>query len=152
MNKFIKAIPWVLAAFIAFAVFIPSLFFKFSAAAESVHIFEVVGEWLGMSFFEPYGRIAIGAAELVASLLLLIPATQVFGAILGLGIMSGAITFHLFSPLGITVRWMENGAPQEDGSLFFLAVLTFISCIVIIWMRRDRLRFDRLKPMVTQLS
>jgi hypothetical protein len=147
MEKIKKYMPWILALFVSFGVFLPSLFFKFSGAAESRHIFEVVGQWLGIGIFEPYGRILIGVAELIASILLMIPATQVFGAILGIGVMSGAITFHLVTPLGVTVRWLENGMPHEDASLFILAVLSFFSCLVIIWLRREKLPFFRMKSL-----
>ena len=147
MNKIIKYVPWALAVFVGIGVFIPSLFFKFSGAAESRHIFEVVGQWMGIGLFEPYGRILIGVAELVASIMLLIPFTQIYGAILGLGVMSGAIFFHLVTPLGVTVRWMENGAAQEDGTLFFLAVMSFFACLTIIWIRRAELPIPSGKPV-----
>ena len=52
MNNLKKYLPWPPALFIALAVFIPSLFFKFSGAAESRHIFTTVGEFLGIGLFE----------------------------------------------------------------------------------------------------
>ncbi len=136
MNNLKKYLPWPPALFIALAVFIPSLFFKFSGAAESRHIFTTVGEFLGVGLFEPYGRYLIGAAELIASILLLIPRTQIYGAFVTVGVLSGAIFFHLFSPLGIVVRWTENGVEQTDETLFILAVLSFIAGLFIIWLRR----------------
>lgn len=145
MGKITKYLPWILAMFVAFGVFIPSLFFKFSGAAESRHIFETIAQWSGIGLFEPFGRYLIGMVELMASLLLMIPYTQIYGAVLGLGVMSGAIFFHLATPLGITVQWMENGVLQEDSSLFVLAVLSFLSCLVIIWIKRERL--PRLRPI-----
>lgn len=147
MKMIHKYLPWLLALFVSLVVFIPSLFFKFSGAAESRHIFETVGNWLGFPQFEPYGQFLIGAAELVASALMLIPSIQAFGAVLGLGVMSGAIFFHLVTPLQITVRWMENGMPHEDVSLFLLAVISWFSCLIIIWMRRERLPFIGVKPV-----
>ena len=136
MNSIKKYLPWPPALFIALAVFIPSLFFKFSGAAESRHIFTTVGEFLGFGFFEPYGRYLIGTAELVASILLLIPRTQIYGAFISVGVLSGAIFFHLFSPLGIVVRWVENGVEQIDETLFILAVISFAAGLFIIWLRR----------------
>ncbi|MFX6288831.1 DoxX family protein, partial [Acinetobacter baumannii] len=73
-----------------------TLFFKFTAAPESVFIFSTLG-------IEPWGRIGTGIAELIASVLLLIPSTTVFGALLAMGIMGGAIVSHL-AVLGIEVR------------------------------------------------
>jgi hypothetical protein len=139
MNKVSRYISWPVAVFISLGVFIPSLFFKFSGAAESRHIFVTVGQFLGIGFFEPYGRYLIGSAELVASVLLLIPRTQIFGAIMTIGVLGGAIFFHLFTPLGVVVRWTENGAQQQDGTLFILAVASFIGAWIIIWLRREQL-------------
>ena len=138
MKKLAVYVPWVLALFISLVVFIPSLFFKFTGAAESRHIFIVVGEFLGLSFFEPYGRILIGSAELVASILLFFPRTQVYGAFLTVGVLGGAIIFHLFSPLGVIVRWVEDGTAQQDATLFILAVLSFMAAWIIIWLRREQ--------------
>jgi uncharacterized membrane protein YphA (DoxX/SURF4 family) len=139
MNKIKKYIPWLFAIFVAGVVFIPSLFFKFAGAAETRHIFATVGEFLGISMFEPYGRYLIALVELTAAILLLIPRTQVYGSVVALGVLSGAILSHLVSPLGIIVRWVENGILQEDSTLFILAILSFISCLTIIWMRRVEL-------------
>ena len=44
-------------------------------------------------------------------MLVLIPRTRVFGAAFALGIMSGAIFFHLFTPLGVD--------PYDDGAELF---------------------------------
>jgi uncharacterized membrane protein YphA (DoxX/SURF4 family) len=93
-----------------------SLFFKFSGAAESIYIFSTLG-------IEPWGRIGTGVMELIASLLILIPRTSGIGAVLGAGVMSGAIVSHL-TKLGIVV--------QDDGGLLFIyAVIVFVSCAVV---------------------
>ncbi len=134
-----KYIPWPPALFISLVVFIPSLFFKFSGAAESRHIFMTVGEFLGIGIFEPYGRYLIGTAELVAAILLLIPRSQVYGAIIAIGVLSGAIFFHLASPLGVVVRWTENGVAQQDDTLFILAVTSFVAAWIVVWFRRQAL-------------
>src|SRR5690606_3818053 len=82
---------------------------------------------LGM---EPVGRIGIGCLELVASILLLIPSTTAFGALLGVGLMAGAIMSHL-TKLGIIVM-------GDGGYLFFLAIVVFSCCtaLVFLWHRR----------------
>ncbi|NVJ69200.1 MAG: DoxX family protein [Alphaproteobacteria bacterium] len=109
-----------------------SLPYKFGGSAETAHIFDVVGTFLGLDFFKSAGGYIIGIAEAIACVLLLIPRTRAFGALLTLGIMAGAITFHLFSPLGVTVQWMENGEMHEDGSLFYLAVVSFVSALWLV--------------------
>ena len=81
---------------VAAAILLQTLFFKFTAAPESIYIFKTLG-------VEPYGRWFAGISELIASVLLLIPATQLFGAMMAIGIMLGAILSHVFI-LGIVVE------------------------------------------------
>jgi len=101
-----------------------TLYFKFSAAEESVFIFSEMG-------IEPWGRIATGIFELIASILILFSPTLVFGAIIGVGLMSGAILSHL-TVLGVEVK-------DDGGQLFAYALIVWISCAIIIWVRREKL-------------
>jgi uncharacterized membrane protein YphA (DoxX/SURF4 family) len=149
MNFLKKHGHWILTLFIAF-VFIQSLFFKFSGSPETVYIFEgKLDPWaasLGFKgVFAPGGIFSakvVGVAELLASLLLLVGAfmarqrlVQVAGAALGLGVISGAIFFHLFTPLGIAV--INTDGSSDGGELFMLACGVWISCAVLLWIRRD---------------
>lgn len=131
MSRVVSVLPYVLAVYIAF-VFVQSLFFKFSGAEESIYIFQTIEDWSGLAFFEPGMRIVIGAVELVASVLLFIPGLQVFGALVALGVISGAIFFHLFSPLGIVVQ-------GDGGLLFFMALGVFAAAVAIVVIRRNAL-------------
>jgi len=117
----------------------PSLPFKFSGHPQPTHIFNVVGEFLGLEFFKSYGAIIIGIAELAAIVLLLMPKTRILGALITVGTMAGAIIFHLFSPLGIDVHFVVNGEAQVDGSLFYLAILAFLCGIYIAYGRRTEI-------------
>jgi len=117
-------ILWVLSAYIAF-VFIQSLFFKFTGSDESIYIFSTLRAWSGIALFEPAGRWIIGTAELIASILLFMPRTRIFGAALAIGIMSGAIFFHLFTPLGVVIM-------GDGGELFTLACGVWISGWIIL--------------------
>jgi len=119
---------WVLRL-VAAIIMQQTLFFKFTASPESVYIFSTIG-------MEPWGRIGIGIQELIAAILLLIPRTTGFGAVLGVGLMSGALFFHL-TILGIEV--------QGDGGLLFIyALVVFVSCLVLAisywWQITDLLR------------
>lgn len=105
-------VSWV-AAIVAALIMLQTLFFKFTAAEESVYIFTKMG-------IEPWGRIGSGIAELIASFLLLVPSTRWFGASLGMGVMAGAILSHL-TVLGIEVK-------GDGGLLFFYAVIVFATC------------------------
>jgi putative oxidoreductase len=104
------------------------LFFKFSGARESVYIFSTLG-------LEPWGRIGTGVVELIASVLLLVPRTAAFGAIVSLGVISGAIASHL-TRLGIALP-----AVDDHGELFALALVVFLcSATVLLMHRQDILR------------
>ena len=106
------------------AILIQTLYFKFTGAPESVYIFSKLG-------LEPVGRIGSGIAELIAAALLLIPGTAVFGGVITMGVLAGAIVSHL-TKLGIEV--------QGDGGLLFgLAVTCFVGGAIITWLHRREL-------------
>lgn len=119
-----RTILWMLSAYIAF-VFVQSLFFKFTGSEESIFIFSTLRAWSGIGLFEPAGRWIIGICELIASILLLLPRTRIFGAALAIGIMTGAISFHLFTPLGVEIL-------GDGGELFILACGVWISGWIIL--------------------
>ena len=74
-----------------------------------------------------------GVAELIAAVLLLLPGTVVYGAVLSLGVISGAIFFHL-TKLGIRLT-----AVEDNGELFALAVTVFVCSAAVLLMHRDDL-------------
>ncbi|MCA0932149.1 DoxX family protein [Lutimonas saemankumensis] len=120
MKFYIERVSSILAA----VILLQTLFFKFSAAPESVYIFSELG-------MEPYGRIGTGIIELLVALLLLIRRTSLIGALAGLGVISGAILSHLFV-LGIVV--------QDDGGLLFgLAVLVFVLLLISLILQKNKL-------------
>nr|WP_309755437.1 DoxX family protein [Flavobacterium sp.] len=100
-----------------------TLYIKFMASEESVYIFSALG-------IEPYGRIGTGIAELIAVILILIPRTTLFGAVMGCGILVGAIFAHLFV-LGIEVK-------NDGGTLFILALIAFLCCIALVFKYRAK--------------
>jgi uncharacterized membrane protein YphA (DoxX/SURF4 family) len=110
-NKIILILRLVTAV-----ILLQTLYFKFSGASESIQIFSTLG-------VEPWGRWFTGVSELIASLLLLIPATQ---------IMLGAILSHVFV-LGIVVQ-------NDGGVLFALAVIVFVCSLVIVSLQTDKLK------------
>jgi hypothetical protein len=120
LSKGARWTSWIAQLAVA-AILGQTLFFKFTAAPESVYIFSTLG-------LEPWGRIGSGVAELIAAILLLIPATAALGALLALGVIVGALGAHL-TRLGIEV--------QGDGGLLFgLAVTVFVGSLVVLWLRR----------------
>jgi uncharacterized membrane protein YphA (DoxX/SURF4 family) len=107
---------------LAAVIMLQTLFFKFSGADESIYIFSTLG-------MEPWGRIGTGSLELVASILILIPKTTSLGALLAIGLMAGAIWFHL-TKLGIAVR-------GDGGQLFIYALLVFVSSVILLFVYRN---------------
>ena len=140
-----KALPWILVIYIAF-VFIQSLFFKFSGSEETVIIFNTIADWMaGIGFlgwaaepFRAFGGNAVGFTELIASILLFIPKTRVYGAILALIVISGAIFFHLFTPLGV-IRTIDAAGNTDGGALFFMACGVWVASAITIYLNRAQL-------------
>lgn len=118
---------WILRIIPA-VILLQTLYFKFSGAPESIYIFETLG-------LEPEGRIGSGIVELIASILLLIPRTTWIGAVLGLGVIAGAIFSHL-TKLGIEVQ-------GDGGLLFILALVVFVFCLLLIWLHRKEIPLIR---------
>lgn len=127
-NRSKSIVAFVLSLYIAF-VFVQSLFFKFTGSEESIFIFSTLREWSGIGLFEPFGRWFIGLSELVASILLFIPRLRVFGAGIALGIITGAIIFHLFTPLGVEIM-------GDGGLLFALACGVWLSAAALLVLHR----------------
>lgn len=108
---------------VAAAILIMTLYFKFTAHPQSVKLFTILG-------MEPWGRIGTGICELAASVLILLPRTTLLGALMGLGLMAGAIFFHL-TKLGIIF--------DGDAGLFAYAVITFVCCLALIIIYRKNI-------------
>jgi len=123
MSKRAVVASWCLRV-VAAVILLQTLFFKFTAAPESVYIFTKVGA-------EPWGRIGSGMVELIAATLLLIPRTAWLGAGIALGVMAGAIVSHL-TVLGIVVM-------NDGGLLLALAVTVFVSCMIVLALHRREL-------------
>jgi uncharacterized membrane protein YphA (DoxX/SURF4 family) len=128
LSKTQKIISWTLRIVIA-AILFQTLFFKFTGAAESVYIFSKLG-------LEPAGRIGTGVAELIAVILLLIPATVTYGALLSLGVISGAIMSHL-TRLGIIV--INSDGTSDGGLLFALALIVLLGSVLILLLHRTQI-------------
>jgi hypothetical protein len=136
-----KGLLYALIAYVIF-VFVQSLFFKFTGSEETDIIFSTIAQWMnnvGLSFiapiFDSVGGLVIGSTELIASILLLFAGTRKFGAVLGLSVISGAIFFHLFTPLGIN-RVVDAAGNTDGGILFFMACGVWVSCALIYMMAR----------------
>ncbi len=146
MDKIKTFLPHALAVFCSI-IFLDSLRYKFTDHPNTQEIFGRLNEWAGslgadglFAHSGLFSQYVIGGAELVASSALLLGILhrfrrlQGFGALLGLAIMSGAISFHLFTPLGID--------PNNDGGgLFMAACAVWLSCAVLIFLRRKEVGY-----------
>jgi hypothetical protein len=132
LPRKLRIAAW-LAQGLAAVILLQTLAFKFTGAAEAVATFEALG-------VEPWGRYAVGVAELVVGVLLLVPATAVIGALGAIGLMVGAIGAHLFTALGI--------APGGDPSLFVLAWVVLLCGVAVAALHRADLRawLARVRP------
>ena len=123
IRKSTAIISWI-CRIVAAAILLQTLFFKFTAAPESVYIFTKLG-------LEPWGRIGSGLVELLAALLLFVPRLTWLGAAIAAGVMCGAIVGHL-TQLGIVV--------QGDGGLLFgLAITVTLASTALLYLHRKDL-------------
>ncbi len=132
MKRTTTIISWV-ARIGAAAILLQTLLYKFTAHPDSVLLFTKLG-------VEPYGRIGLGVVELVTAILLLIPRTAWLGALVGLGIISGAIFSHL-TILGINFN-------NDGGALFSLAVATFVFSAITLYIHRSEIRIPFLRKQI----
>jgi putative oxidoreductase len=121
MSLGLNILSWVLRATAA-VILLQTLFFKFTAAPESVYIFTKVGA-------EPWGRLGSGVIELIAAVLILTPRFTWLGSMLAVGVMAGAILSHL-TILGIEVQ-------GDKGLLFALALIVFVASAVNFVLHRN---------------
>jgi putative oxidoreductase len=133
MNHLSRAqavVSWVAQLTVA-GILLQTLFFKFTGAEESVYIFTTLGRFVHVAGVEPWGRIGSGVIELIAGLMLLVPATASLGAGLAMGVMAGAIASHILV-LGIEVK-------GDGGLLFALALTAFVGSVVVLVLRRSQI-------------
>jgi hypothetical protein len=144
LDRIKRFAPMAISAFAAL-VFLDSLRFKFTDHPNTQEIFGRLDGWAGtlglpglFSHTGLFSQYVIGTAELFASTLLivgLLPGLKrlnAVGALIGFAVMTGAVSFHLFTPLGID--------PNNDGGGLFAAACTiWVSSIVLIVIRRNEL-------------
>jgi len=128
MQNVIKHVPAVLLA--VFLIFMGMQKF----GAENI-IFATIAERSGIPLFEPVIRMLTGVLEIIAAVLLLIPSVRPLGALLSLGLIGGAIVFHLSPWLGIMVS-IAPGQPATP-MLFSMAVTSFVVTCFVLFQNRQ---------------
>jgi hypothetical protein len=123
MARVHRLLTWPAALYIA-GILLWYEQYKLTGNPGSVWLFTVLSDWLFISGYEKPFRLFVASLEIAASVLVIIPYTRMGGAALALGVMSGAIFFHLVSPLGID--------PYHDGGALFKEACTVWLCAVFI--------------------
>ncbi|MBC8882400.1 DoxX family protein [Flavobacterium piscinae] len=113
-------------------ILLQTLYYKFTAHPDSVHIFTALG-------VEPWGRIGLGVVELITAILILLPKTKTIGMLNSLGIILGAVFSH-FLVLGINVS-------NDGGGLFTLAIIVLLACSLYLF-----LHFEEVKAILRKLK
>ena len=101
-NNLWTGMRWVGAAYVAF-IFLWYEQYKLTGAEGSTDLFTTLTDWLGLHGHEKFMRIGVASCEIIASIFILIPPVQGLGAIGGIMLMSGALFFHLVTPLGHSI-------------------------------------------------
>jgi len=137
MTKITLVSSWVCRV-VAAIILLQTLFFKFTAAPESVYIFTKLGAFIhsylpfaSVGGVEVAGRVGSGIMELIAAVLLLTPRFLCIGAVLAMAATGGAIVSHL-TFLGIEVQ-------GDKGLLFSLAITVFVTSAVALFLHRTQI-------------
>lgn len=158
MKYLRSSVSWVSAVWMSY-VFLASLSYKFTKHPDTQHIFGTIGDWLGTflgtgigELFKNFGSYVIGSFELLTAIVLLLPALlwlisklngsyfgitrrkfHMIGGLMAAAVMTGAVFFHLVSPLGIEV--LHNGE-SDGGSLFYAAASILVLGILLFVINR----------------
>ncbi|MGB8732076.1 MAG: hypothetical protein WCC99_12585 [Candidatus Sulfotelmatobacter sp.] len=134
MTTRILVFSWA-CRIVAAVILLQTLFFKFTAAPESIYIFTKLGTFVHSYFpsapvgaVEVSARIGSGIMELIAAVLLVTPRFVWAGAVLAMAATGGAIVSHL-TFLGIEVQ-------GDKGLLFFLAIAVFVTSAIALFLHR----------------
>ena len=135
-SRLLGVVPHGIALFMS-AVFLDSLRFKFTDHPKTQVIFGKLNAWATDVGFPGlfahtglFSQYVIGSIELLASTLLIagiLPRfrhLQAAGALAGFLVMAGAVSFHLFTPLGVD--------PNHDGGGLFMAACINLGASVLM--------------------
>lgn len=121
MKKSTTILNWVFRI-IVLAIMVMTLPPKLTGAPDVVELFTKLGA-------EPMGRYVVAAFELTAAILILISATQVYGAILAAGLMSGALMGHV----------TKLGFEGMMGQMAMMASIALVSALVVLFIQRAKI-------------
>lgn len=124
-DRILRLLAWPAAIWIAYE-FLYYEQYKLTGHPASVNqIFQPLADWFGIPGYEKPFRLTVAILEIVSAVLVLVPRTQLWGALLAVGLMSGAIFFHTIGPIGID--------PYGDGGMLFKeAIFTWCMGVLIV--------------------
>lgn len=131
-DRILRVLAWAPALWIAYELLWYEQY-KLTGHPGSVdYIFQPLANWFGIPAYEKPFRLTVASMEITASILVVLPWTRVWGALLALGVMSGAIFFHTIGPIGID--------PYGDGGVLFKeAIFTWFMALIIVAIHRQDL-------------
>ncbi|MDC0088264.1 hypothetical protein OAI07_01840 [Akkermansiaceae bacterium] len=121
MKKSTTVTNWIFRIIIL-VIMVMTLPPKLSGAPEVVELFTKLGA-------EPIGRYTVAIFELTAAILILVSATQVYGAILAAGLMSGALMGHI----------TKLGFEGMMGQMATFAIVALISSLVVLFIQKEKI-------------
>jgi uncharacterized membrane protein YphA (DoxX/SURF4 family) len=133
MDRILKLLAWPAALFIAY-IFLRYEQYKLAGDPGSVELFTILTDGFGLHGYEKPARLGVATAEIIASILVVLPWTRLYGGILAFGIISGALFFHLVYPLGID--------PIGDGGELFTHAIEVWLCAVFVLVAWRRELFE----------
>ena len=137
---------WVLALFLAAMLIWVAVDTLAPPAGTKNHLFQLFADTSGIAYFEPTGRLAAGALEILVALLIFIPFTRRFGAIMGV-LLFTALTALVVQLMMLQVEIPvdvvgEGGAvtttSSDPGALFYLLLGLLIASLALIFIHPGR--------------
>ncbi|HOY78734.1 MAG TPA: hypothetical protein PLN33_13050 [Hyphomonadaceae bacterium] len=132
---------WVIALFLAAMLIWVAVDTLAPPTGTKNHLFQLFADASGIAYFEPTGRLVAGALEVLVALLVFIPFTRRFGAILGVLLLTGltALVVQLMMlNIEIPVDVVGEGGAvtttaADPGALFYLLLGLLIASLVLIF-------------------
>ena len=132
---------WVIALFLAAMLVWVAIDTLAPPTGTKNHLFQLFADASGIAYFEPTGRLAVGVLEVLVALLVFIPFTRRFGAILGVLLMTGlaALVVQLMMlKVDIPVDVIGEGGAvttttTDPSALFYLVLGLLIASLTLIF-------------------
>lgn len=102
---------------------------KFFDAPGQHTVFAALAEKSGITLFEPAGRFVAGILELVAAVLILLPFSRRFGAVIAVILFGTGLALHLSPWLGRELVLPDGSA---DGGVHFLVTVILLALSLLL--------------------